>query len=74
MAEQAIKQYEHDYFLEGSEESSRLSNQHEIIKDAMGRLVLAPIELSKSPLKILDSGTADGKCVHEPAKSRIRPV
>ncbi|KAI3390304.1 hypothetical protein diail_10311, partial [Diaporthe ilicicola] len=69
MAEQAIKHYEHDYFLEGSEESSRLSNQHEIIKDAMGRLVLADIDLSKSPLKILDSGTADGTWIRDLAAS-----
>ncbi|KAF7518525.1 hypothetical protein G7054_g13427 [Neopestalotiopsis clavispora] len=69
MAERAIKQYEHDYFLEGSEESSRLSNQHEIIKDAMGRLVLAPINLSVAPLNILDSGTADGTWIRDLAAS-----
>lgn len=48
------------YFLKSEEEVSRLSNQHDIIKDGMNGLVLAPIDLSK-PLRVLDSGTADGK-------------
>lgn len=56
-----IKQTE--YVLESEEESSRLSNQHDIIKDEMGGLVLAPVDLSK-PLRILDSATADGTYQH----------
>lgn len=51
-----------DYFLESEEEINRLANQHNIIKDEMGSLVLAPIDLSM-PLRILDSGTADGRVV-----------
>jgi hypothetical protein len=47
------------YPLENEEEISRLSNQHDVLKGEMGQLVLAPIDLS-SPLRILDSGTADG--------------
>ena len=35
----------------------------------MGKLVLAPVDLSAAPLRILDSGTSDGK--HIP--SLIRP-
>jgi len=42
------------YPLESDEEVGRLSNQHEVIKDEMGKLVLAPIDLSR-PLRILDS-------------------
>lgn len=42
------------------EELSRLSDQHKLIKDHMGKLVLAPIDLSVSGLRILDSATADG--------------
>lgn len=50
-----------DYFLESEEEISRLSNQHDVIKDEMGGLILAPIDLSQ-PLRVLDSATADGMC------------
>ena len=49
-----------DYILESDNEMSRLSNQHEVIKDAMGGLLQMPIDYSKGPLRILDSGTADG--------------
>lgn len=52
--------YTHSYPLENSEESIRLQNQHAVIKDAMGSLVLAPVDLGATPLRILDSGTADG--------------
>jgi hypothetical protein len=50
------------YILEGSPtEAQRLQLQHEIIKDAMGgKLVAAPLDLSKPGLRILDSATADG--------------
>ncbi|RYP49412.1 hypothetical protein DL768_004885 [Monosporascus sp. mg162] len=61
----ASEHYEHAYPLENSEESSRLRNQHDVIKDAMGGLVLAPINLSASPLRILDSGTADGTWIRD---------
>ena len=47
------------YFLKSEEETNRLANQHDVIKDEMGGLVLAPLNLSK-PLRILDSATADG--------------
>ncbi|KAH8704452.1 hypothetical protein GQ44DRAFT_732403 [Phaeosphaeriaceae sp. PMI808] len=56
------------YFLKSEEEVSRLSNQHDIIKDGMNGLVLAPINLSK-PLRVLDSGTADGTWVCDFAAS-----
>jgi hypothetical protein len=50
------------YFMATPEESSRLENQHFVIKNAMGsKLLLSPIDLSVGPLRILDSATADGK-------------
>lgn len=51
-----------DYFMASEEESERLSNQHMVIKDAMpgGRLICPTLNFSGSPLRILDSGTADG--------------
>ena len=50
-------------FRHDSTELSRLTDQHQYVKDAMGgRLVLAPIDLFKSGLRILDSATADGAC------------
>jgi hypothetical protein len=52
------------YFMENNAkeaaEVERLTHQHEVIKDHMGSLILAPVDLSKPGLKILDSATADG--------------
>jgi hypothetical protein len=57
-----IQPSEAGYFMAAPEESSRLENQHFVIKDAMGgNLLLSPIDLSIGPLRILDSATADGK-------------
>lgn len=50
-----------EYILDNEEEMGRLSNQHAVIKDAMGGLLLMPVDLSKAPLRILDSATADGR-------------
>ena len=41
-------------------EIKRLSDNHEVVRDAMGGLLLAPVDLSKPGLKIYDSATADG--------------
>ncbi|TVY27399.1 Methyltransferase [Lachnellula hyalina] len=50
--------------------SKRLLDQHTVVIQALGgSLVLAPIDLSKSNLKILDSATADGHWLHELATS-----
>jgi hypothetical protein len=49
-----------EYVLDNDEEASRFAKQHDMIKDAMDGLILAPIDLSRSGLRILDSGTADG--------------
>ena len=48
------------YILDTDQELDRLAKQHELFKDAMRRLVLAPVDLSKGSLNILDSATADG--------------
>jgi len=55
-----------DYFLASDEEMNRLSNQHSVIKDAMGgRLLLLPVDHSAGALRILDSGTADGTWIRD---------
>lgn len=50
------------YLLQESlSEPARLRMQHEVIKDAMGgRLILAPVDMSRPGLRILDSATTDG--------------
>lgn len=44
-----------------AEEGERLTLAQEVIVDSMGKAVWAPIDLSQSNLKILDSATAGGK-------------
>jgi hypothetical protein len=56
----ALKPGPTDYIMASDEEIARLSSQHEVFKDAMGGLLLAPIDLSAKSLRILDSATADG--------------
>ena len=41
-------------------ELKRLSDNHEVFKEAMGGLPFAPLDLSKPGRRILDSATADG--------------
>jgi hypothetical protein len=41
-------------------ELKRLADNHDVFKDAMGGLLLVPVDLSKPGLRILDSATADG--------------
>jgi hypothetical protein len=49
------------YFMEGNAvEIQRLAFQHQVIKNYVGKLILAPIDLTRPGLKILDSATADG--------------
>ena len=49
------------YWMESEGERKRLASNHFIVKDEMGgKLVLAPVDFSR-PVKVLDSGTADGK-------------
>lgn len=52
---------ESGYLLESEDESRRLSNQHEVVKNAMGgNLLRASVVFTDRPLRVLDSGTADG--------------
>lgn len=47
-------------FGSDEQEIHRLAIQHEVMKSAFPSLILAPIDLSRPGLKILDSATADG--------------
>ncbi|KAF2492515.1 putative methyltransferase, partial [Lophium mytilinum] len=50
-----------EYLLESDAEGRRLRDQHEMFKAANGnKIILAPIDLNKSNLHILDVGTYDG--------------
>jgi hypothetical protein len=45
--------------------SQRLIDQHDVVIDALGGSLLSfPFDLSQEGLKILESGCADGKCIH----------
>ena len=49
------------YWMESDEERQRLASNHFIATDAMGgKLVRALVDFSR-PVKVLDSGTADGE-------------
>lgn len=50
MASTATEHYDHAYPLGNDVEAKRLRNQHDVIKDAMGGLVLAPLDFDTSPL------------------------
>lgn len=57
-----------DYPLDNDDEPTRLANNHDIFKAGMGgKLVLAPLDLSDRPCRILDSGTADGMSYWPPS-------
>lgn len=50
------------YFLPRNvEEAERMQNQHEWLKGGANGLVLAPIDLKRHGMRVLDSATADGK-------------
>jgi hypothetical protein len=58
----SLKNEQEKYFMEGnSGEILRLSFQHEVLKEYVGKLVLAPVELNKPRLRVIDSATADGE-------------
>ena len=49
------------YFLPRNlEEAERMQNQHEWLKGGANGLILAPIDLNRSGLRVLDAATADG--------------
>lgn len=53
------KKYE--YVFDESVENQRLAAQHKALKLGMGKLVLAPLHISRNGLRILDAGTSDGR-------------
>jgi SAM-dependent methyltransferase len=60
---------QHAYPVKHEKDAERLANQHEVIKEAMGGLVLAPLDLTTSRLRILDSGTTDGTWIQDLAET-----
>jgi gliotoxin biosynthesis N-methyltransferase len=54
-------------------ELKRLADNHEVFKDAMGGLLLAPVDFSKPGLRILDSATADGTWLRDLQSSTSTP-
>jgi gliotoxin biosynthesis N-methyltransferase len=55
---------ESNYLLDYDDtEKRRLTEQHDLIKSYMGQLILAPIDVERPGLKILDSGTFDGTLI-----------
>lgn len=59
--------------LQSATEAARLQVQHTLAVDAVGGLVLAPCDLSKPDLRVLDCGTADGYYLHELRKQLPHP-
>ncbi|MCJ1380197.1 hypothetical protein MMC17_003300 [Xylographa soralifera] len=55
--------------MEVSDDLRPLTAQHDAIKECMGRLVLAPVDLTKPDVRVLDSGTGDGHWLSDLAAS-----
>jgi hypothetical protein len=51
---------EYEYVFDSTVENQRLVGQHQAIKFAMGNLVLAPLQVSRKTLRVLDVGTSAG--------------
>nr|AAT01502.1 SirN [Plenodomus lingam] len=61
---------ESNYLLDYDDtEKRRLREQHDLIKAYTGKLILAPLDLTKPNLKILDSGTFDELPADSPFKA-----
>ncbi|KAF4247786.1 hypothetical protein CNMCM8980_007009 [Aspergillus fumigatiaffinis] len=43
------------------QEKRRMNMQHDLIKTYMGKLILAPLPFNQPNLRVLDSGTFNGK-------------
>jgi tRNA1(Val) A37 N6-methylase TrmN6 len=50
----------YEYVFDETVENQRLAGQHQAFKLGMGKLVLAPLQVSQKNLRILDAGTSDG--------------
>jgi gliotoxin biosynthesis N-methyltransferase len=74
MATQTEEASGEHYLLEANTtEVERLTYQHEVVKDYMGSLVLAPLDLSQPNLHVLDSATADGLWLRDVATELAAP-
>ncbi|KAJ5665113.1 uncharacterized protein N7477_007561 [Penicillium maclennaniae] len=61
LSEKDVEEVGKRYFLPRSvEEAERMQNQHEWVKGGANGLVLPPIDLSRSGMRVLDAATADG--------------
>ncbi|PTU17402.1 hypothetical protein P175DRAFT_0445944 [Aspergillus ochraceoroseus IBT 24754] len=61
VSEKIVQDVDQRYFLPRNvEEAERMRNQHEWVKACAGGLVLAPIDLNRRGLRVLDAATADG--------------
>jgi hypothetical protein len=49
--------------MESEPEMHRLSNQHDVIKDAMNGLLFTKVDLDAQLLRIVDSGTDPSQCI-----------
>ncbi|KAL4887209.1 hypothetical protein BJY04DRAFT_212257 [Aspergillus karnatakaensis] len=61
------------YEFDETVENRRLAGQHAIVKLGMGRLVLAPMDITRKDLRILDAATSDGFWLEEFASSLLYP-
>lgn len=50
-------------------ELERLDIQHKVVFDCMPQMIYAPLDLSKSGLRILDQATGSGECSSVPSGS-----
>lgn len=61
LSEKNVEDVGSRYFLPRNvEEAERMQNQHEWLKGGADGLVLAPIDLNRSKMRVLDAATADG--------------
>ncbi|OKL56658.1 hypothetical protein UA08_08291 [Talaromyces atroroseus] len=61
LSEEQKKDVAGRYFLPRNvEEAKRMQNQHEWVKGSAHGLILAPIDLKRSGMRVLDAATADG--------------
>jgi hypothetical protein len=50
----------YEYVFDSTIENQRLAGQHQAIKLAMGKPILAPLQVSRKNIRILDAGSSDG--------------
>ncbi|KAL4969539.1 N-methyltransferase gliN [Aspergillus stella-maris] len=71
----AVPDSENGYLLNyQDEERARMQIQHDLIKAYMGKLILAPIDLTQSGLRVLDSGTFDALWLRDISTILTSPI